>query len=159
MTAPATAAKVAAASLLLMAQAPATPPASTPPPQDRPAQQELLYNGEAASILGRTVRGPNDKPIGRIVDLLVDDAGQPRAAVVDVGGFMGMGSRQLAVAWRGLRFLSGPGHPASIVLDMTLDQIKGTPDYKRPASGSSTPAPPVTVAAPHPPTPLPAPPQ
>ena len=111
-----------------------------------PARQELVYHGEAVSLLGRTVRDPQDNSIGRIVDVLVDDAGQPRAAVIDVGGFMGMGARRIAVAWRGLHFDTSKG-VGRITLDMMLDQIKDTPDYKRPASPAD---PPVTVAAPPP---------
>ncbi len=129
------AAALLAAALLLSAQA-------DPPP----AQHEFIYHGMAASLLGRTVRDPQNDSIGRIVDVLVDDSGQPRAAVIDVGGFFGMGTRRIAVAWRALRFTTNVG-VGRITLDMTLDQIKDTPDYKRPA----TPAdPPVTMAVPPP---------
>lgn len=145
------AAGAAVVGLLSMAQA--APPAAPPAP---PAAQELLYSGQAASILGRAVRGSDDQPIGRIVDVLVDDAGQPRAAIIDVGGFMGMGSRHVAVAWRGLRFVSGGDRAARVLLDMTLDQITGTPDYKRPPNEASAAAPPVTVAAPPAPAAVPA---
>lgn len=49
--------------------------------------------------------GPDDKNVGRIVDVLVDDQGQPRAAVVDLGGFLGIGNRRIAVVWRALHFV------------------------------------------------------
>lgn len=103
-----------------------------------------MYHGQAAGLLGRTVRDPQDETLGRIVDVLVDDTGQPRAAVIDVGGFLGMGSRRIAVAWRGLVFDTSKG-VGRITLNMTLDQIKDTPDYRRPASPAD---PPVTIAAP-----------
>jgi hypothetical protein len=123
-----------------------TAPSPTPPPAPPapPAQQEFVYHGEAVSLLGRTVRDPLDQTIGRVVDVLVDDAGLPRAAIVDVGGFMGMGARRIAVAWRALHFDTSKG-VGRITLDMSLDQIKGTPDFKRPVSPLD---PPVTVAAP-----------
>ena len=123
---------------------PATSPdASTQPPQP-PAQQELIYHGEAASLLGRTIRDLQDDPLGRIVDILVDDTGQPRAAVIDMGGFLGMGSRRIAVAWRALRFDTSKG-VGRIRIDMTFEQLKGTPDYKRPEGPTD---PPIKVAAP-----------
>ena len=133
---------LAPAAALLMAQA-AAPPAPEKPPQP-PAQKELIYNGEASSILGRIVHGPKNDDIGRIVDVLVDEAGQPRAAVIDVGGFMGMGTRRIAVAWRALQFTPNDkgGH---VTIDMSLDQIKDTPEFKRQAGPA---APPITVAAP-----------
>ena len=80
-------------------------PETSPPVAAPPASQELIYQGEATSILGRQVSGPDDKNVGRIVDVLVDDQGQPRAAVVDLGGFLGIGNRRIAVVWRALHFV------------------------------------------------------
>ena len=128
------------AGLIVMGQAPAPTP-----PAPKPAEQALIYSGQAASILGRPVRGPDDSTIGRITDVLVDSGGTPRAAVIDTGGFMGMGSRRIAVGWTGLRFQSTADREGRIILDMTLDQIKDTPDYKR-SSGPA--AAPVTIAVP-----------
>jgi hypothetical protein len=121
------------------APAPAEKPAPAPPPP--PASRETIYVGEATSILGRPVTGPDEQMVGRVVDVLVDDFGQPRAAVLDVGGFMGLGSRKVAVAWRALHFTSNPSGHGTITLEMTADQIKAMPEYK-PAGK------PVTVAAP-----------
>lgn len=160
----------AAASPSLPAPAPAPPsapaPAPTPaaapeaakppppPPPKPPAAQELIYSGEATSILGRQVRDPEHRVLGRIVDVLVDDAGQPRAAIIDLGGFLGVGDRRIAVAWRALHFAVAAGHD-TITLDMTLDQIKATPDFHRPIAPTAAP---VVVAAPpprHPPQAVP----
>jgi hypothetical protein len=115
-----------------------------------PAGQEVIYSGEATSILGRMVHAPNGSQVGRIVDVLVDDEGQPRAAVIDFGGFMGIGKRRIAVAWRALRFLPGAKHD-NILIDLTVDQIKATPEYKP----ASKPQAPLTVAAPPPPPGMP----
>jgi len=111
-----------------------------------PAAQAVIYTGEATSILGRQVRDPAANIIGRVVDVLVDETGQPRAAVIDVGGFMGVGNRKIAVAWRALHFQPVAEH-GQVLLEMSADQLKTVPEYKRPAS---LPAPPVTVAVPPP---------
>ena len=42
--------------------------------------------------------------MGRIVDVLVDRRGQVRAAIIDFGGFLGVGSRKIAVDWSALHF-------------------------------------------------------
>ena len=42
--------------------------------------------------------------MGRIVDVLVDRSGQVRAAIIDFGGFLGVGSRKIAVDWNALHF-------------------------------------------------------
>ena len=54
---------------------------------------------DAEAILGQRVIGPTGKEIGRLVDVLVDANGQPQAAVIDFGGFMGVGNRKIAVHW------------------------------------------------------------
>ena len=41
---------------------------------------------------------------GRIIDLLADRSGQVRAAVIEFGGFLGIGTRKIAVDWSALRF-------------------------------------------------------
>jgi hypothetical protein len=78
--------------------------------------------------------------------VLVDDQGQPRAAVIVFGGVMGVGNRRIAVAWRALHFLPD-AEQHQIRIDMTVDQIKATPDYK-PAARPLDP--PMTMAAPPP---------
>ena len=72
---------------------------------------------------------PDGKDIGRLVDVLVGQEGQPQAAVIDFGGFMGVGSRKIAVHWSALHFAPGDAkHP--ITLELTPDQIKAAPEYK-----------------------------
>jgi hypothetical protein len=122
-----------------LAQEPAQ--AAPHPPAASTAAQETMEQGEATGTLGRVVIGPDTKVVGRIVEVLVDQAGEPRAAVLDVGGFLGVGSRRVAVAWRALHFNPSPDGQGRIVLDMTADQIRATPEYK-PAGK------PVTLAAP-----------
>jgi hypothetical protein len=41
----------------------------------------------------------HSEDMGRIVDVIVDRSGQVRAAVIDFGGFLGVGSRKIAVDW------------------------------------------------------------
>jgi hypothetical protein len=67
--------------------------------------------------------------MGRIVDVIVDRSARVRAAVIDFGGFLGVGNRQIAVAWSAIRF-SGQGKPDLLVLDFTRDQLRVAPAYK-----------------------------
>jgi hypothetical protein len=123
---------VCVALLLLTAAAP-TPP--TTEVQHVPPEQ-------ASAILGEKVLDPEGKEIGRLVDILVGQDGQPQAGVIDFGGFMGVGSRKIAVQWGSLHF--APGDPKQpITLDLTPDQIKAAPEFKDVAKPA-----PVVVAAP-----------
>jgi hypothetical protein len=106
-----------------------TPPAPPPPPQVTP-EITVLNKHEVEGVLGRDVRSAADEDMGRIVDVLVDRAGQVRAAIIDFGGFLGVGSRRIAVDWGALHFPQ-PGKPGErIALDLTRDQVKAAPEYR-----------------------------
>jgi len=79
------------------------------------------------SILGKEVRTP-DGDMGRIIDVLTDRNGLVQAAVVELGGFLGIGTRKIVVEWSTLRFESA-GKPTNVVLDMNRDQLRRAPLY------------------------------
>jgi PRC-barrel domain len=102
---------------------------------------------QAEAILGQRVTDAEGKDIGRLVDVLVDANGQPQAAVIDFGGFMGVGNRKIAVHWSALHF--SPGDPQhKVVLEMTPDQIKAAPEFNNPNKAASVVTP--TRSDPHP---------
>ena len=72
--------------------------------RSRLPRRTVLNNHEVEGILGREVRSSADENMGRIVDVLVDRSGQVRAAMIDFGGFLGVGSRKIAVDWSALHF-------------------------------------------------------
>jgi hypothetical protein len=111
------------------AEATAPPAANPAPPQVTP-EITVLNKHEVEGILGRDVRSAADEDMGRVVDVLVDPAGQVRAAVIDFGGFLGVGSRKIAVDWNALHFPQ-PGKPGErIALELTRDQVKTAPEYR-----------------------------
>jgi hypothetical protein len=81
-------------------------PAASPPadPPEAPPAVPILEGHELQGILGKEVRGAAGENMGRIVDVVVDRTGQVRAAVIDFGGFLGVGSRKIAVDWNALSF-------------------------------------------------------
>jgi len=102
--------------------------AGNPPPSN----VQRVPPEQALAILGHTVTDPDGKTIGRLVDVLVGYDGEPQAAVIDFGGFMGVGSRKIAVQWSTLHF--APANTKQpITLDLSQDQIKAAPEYKDPA--------------------------
>jgi len=104
-----------------------TEPASPPPPTP---EVTILNKHEVEGILGRDVRSAADENMGRVVDVLVDRTGQVRAAIIDFGGFLGVGSRKIAVDWNALHF-PPPGKPgARIALDLNRDQVNAAPEYQ-----------------------------
>ena len=90
----------------------------------------VIGTRQGTSILGRQVRSKADENIGRIVDVIVDRSGQVRAAVIDFGGFFGVGNRKIAVDWDALDFATDSDKRDFVKLDLTRDQIKTAPEYK-----------------------------
>jgi hypothetical protein len=81
------------------------------------------------SVLGIEVRSSHEKNIGRIVDLLADRNGGVDAAVIEFGGFIGIGTRKFAISWSDLRFATD-GNQLVAILDIPADQLRAAPDYK-----------------------------
>jgi hypothetical protein len=93
------------------------------------ASLQQFAHADLRRILGKEVRSPSDQAMGRIVDLLVDETGQPRAAIIDFGGFLGLGARKIAIDWSTLRFdTTRPKEAVVVALDR--DEIKAAPEYK-----------------------------
>ena len=106
------------------------PPAAPPAATQATPEVTVLNKHEVEGILGREVRSSTNENMGRIVDVLVDPAGQVRAAIIDFGGFLGVGSRKIAVDWNALHF-PPPGKPNTyIALELTRDQVKAAPEYQ-----------------------------
>jgi hypothetical protein len=124
----------ALAATILYSNAQNNAPPQTEQPADQTTKPEptvtVLDHHEVQGILGKELRSPTDENMGRIVDVIVDRTGQVRAAIIDFGGFLGVGSRKIAVAWNALHFLSNEKKPEQITLELTRDQVRAAPEYK-----------------------------
>ena len=90
----------------------------------------ILQPRHVLSILGKEARSSANENMGRIIDVIVDRAGRVRAAVIDFGGFLGVGSRKIAVDWNVLRFNPDSNKRDVVTLELTRDQVKEAPEYK-----------------------------
>jgi hypothetical protein len=110
------------------APAPPAPPKKEEPAP--PASVTILGAKEAHGVLGRDVRSAANEDMGHIVDVIVDRTGTVRAAVIDFGGFLGVGSRKIVVDWNALRFGRVSDKSDAVTLELTKDQVKAAPEYK-----------------------------
>ena len=141
---------LAVLAMALVAAAPAPePPAKVEPAPATPAEPASpsgipvtdMPPNKVIAVLGQPVVGPLGAVVGRLVDVLVGKDGTPEAAVIDFGGFLGVGSRKIAVHWNTLHFNPGDDkYP--VVLDLMPAQIKAAPSSYQ---GETKPAP-VVVA-------------
>lgn len=115
-------------------QAAEQPPAATVtvPPKDAapPPSVTIIGASDAHGVLGRDVRSTAGEDMGRIVDVVVDREGRVRAAVIDFGGFLGVGSRKIVVDWNAMRFGKIATKKDSITLELTKAQVAAAPEYK-----------------------------
>ncbi len=124
------------------------PPKATPPAKPK---SRLTPKGEAGGILGKPIFDANGANMGLVTDVLVDRSGKPIAAVVDFGGFLGVGTRKIAIAWDLLHF--HPGDPKRpVTLSLTKAQLRAAPAYTPGKAAKILTAPPAAAPAPKPPS-------
>jgi len=100
--------------------------ASTATP-DNDTYTTVLDDRRVQPILGKEVRSTNGENMGHIVNVIVDRSGRPRAAIIDFGGFLGVGSRKVVVDWSALQF---EADDEPVRLGLTRDQLKAAPEYQ-----------------------------
>ena len=86
-------------------QASASPPGSTQGHFVTRLQPEQMM---ASKLIGTTVVGANNESVGDINDVIVDRKGQAMAVVIGVGGFLGIGEKDVAVSFQQLDFAASP---------------------------------------------------
>jgi sporulation protein YlmC with PRC-barrel domain len=93
------------------------------------AASDTSFRGDwrASKLAGLSVYNDNNENIGSLNDLLTGKDGNIKAAVISVGGFLGMGSRLVAVPFDKIKFVNEP---------VAYTGVSGTPN----ASGSRPPS-------------------
>jgi sporulation protein YlmC with PRC-barrel domain len=99
-------------------------------------------NWRASKVIGLNVYNANDESLGSINDLLMDKGGSIKAAVISVGGFLGVGSHLVAVPLDKVKFVTEPITTAST----SNGNAGGTSSNRPPSSGVTTGAAPATPA-------------
>ncbi len=81
-------------------------------------------------LTGARIYGINDEDIGEINSLIVNDQGQIERAVLDIGGFLGMGEHQISVTLDELSILrENDGGGFRVFIDASKEQLEAQPQY------------------------------
>jgi hypothetical protein len=84
----------------------------------------------ASKFKGTDVVGSDDKKIGDVSDVLFDKTGKIEAFVVSVGGFLGMGAKDIALAPTSFEVMPGTNGAADkLKLSMSQDQLKQAQNF------------------------------
>ncbi len=114
-------------------------------------QQQASNELRVDWITGTTVRSLQDETIGNIGDLIIDqETNEITAAILSVGGFLGIGAKQIAVRFDELQI---DFDAREIQLDMTREAADAAPEYVF-RDREDLPAPVVTNGAADPMAPL-----
>jgi hypothetical protein len=87
----------------------------------------------ASKFKGTDVIGADDKKIGDVTDILFDKGGKIEAYVVGVGGFLGIGSKEVALAPTAFQAVPGDkskNESDKLRLSMTKDQLKEAANFE-----------------------------
>ncbi|MDH7797755.1 MULTISPECIES: PRC-barrel domain-containing protein [unclassified Beijerinckia] len=97
----------------------------------------------ASGIVNKNVYDPKDEKIGEVNDLLLDrSSGAVAAAVIGVGGFLGIGEKNIAVPFQNIK-VTMKDDKERLVLNTTKEELKTAPEFKvvtpaRPGSSAPT---------------------
>jgi sporulation protein YlmC with PRC-barrel domain len=131
-----------------------TPPSSVPadkmpPPSATPGAGSSLtepqwYSSQAgelraSKLIGTSVKNTAGETIGDINEIVLGKDGKVAAVVVGVGGFLGIGEREVAVRYESLRLVGGAGQTTSATLNATKDSLKAAPEWKWSAEDRRSP--------------------
>jgi sporulation protein YlmC with PRC-barrel domain len=100
-------------------------------------------SGDMRKLIGRSVQNAQNDTIGEIRSIYIGPDGKVDSLIVGVGGILGVGEREVRLAWSDLR-VSDNGE--KVVLDIARDELKAKPEYKYSEKGPWTAADPNRLA-------------
>ena len=102
----------------------------------------------ATTMLGQEVFGPDNQSIGEISDLVLEKDGNTRAGIVDVGGFLGVGEKKVAIPFDQIQ-VTKEGDQPRLTVAMTREELEQATAWEEPAADmAATEQPPADAAAP-----------
>jgi len=90
-----------------------------------------------SNLKGVDVLGSDDKKIGDISDILVSKDGKVEAYLISIGGFLGVGAKEVALPPSSLQ-LTQDNNTWKAKVSMNKDQLAQAPDFQRHSDRSTT---------------------
>lgn len=86
-------------------------------------------NISADEFIGTTVYGANEENVGSVNDVIVSENDGIEAVVLDVGGFLGIGAKHVAVSTENLSFMADTDGNHYVYTPFTKEQLENQPEY------------------------------
>jgi len=84
----------------------------------------------ATELIGKPVVNTADEAIGDVNDLVTDGSGKTIAAVIGVGGFLGIGEKDVAIRFEDLRFARDGDNDIKVTVNIDKTALTSAPDYQ-----------------------------
>jgi hypothetical protein len=84
----------------------------------------------ASTLIGQPAVNAQNETIGDVNDLVTDRDGKVIAALIGVGGFLGLGEKDVAVRFEDLKLTRDDNNDVEVMLDLSKDTLTSAPDYK-----------------------------
>ena len=109
---------------------PQTEAATPSDTMDYLAQQQ---SGEwlASRLIGTNVESSGGENLGNINDVFVGKSGDVVGAIIGVGGFLGIGEKNVAIPFENISTTMKDEKNAVVVLNVTREELEAAPDYAR----------------------------
>jgi sporulation protein YlmC with PRC-barrel domain len=106
-------------------------PAVTRPPAPGVTEPSKTNEMYASKLIGASVKNPQGESLGKIDELVIDphDA-RIKAAVISVGGILGIGAKSVAVPWDKMTIGSGDDRD-TIIVAMARDELEKAPGWQQ----------------------------
>jgi PRC-barrel domain len=116
-------------------QAPAATPSATTSAPENAKPGFIAEQGKdqwlaSKNLIGAKVGGPNNVTVGSVNDLLMEKNGNVIAAVIGVGGFLGIGSKNVAVPFKSLELSRDTDGNDKIAMRFSKEELQQAPDFK-----------------------------
>lgn len=101
---------------------------------EQPVEGQILEQGPdqvmAETLLGATVASPEGETIGDVTDMVLSSEGQVEGVVVGVGGFLGIGEREVAMEFSQIEVVRDEAGEVTFVLNATREEIENAPEFR-----------------------------
>jgi sporulation protein YlmC with PRC-barrel domain len=84
----------------------------------------------ASNLIGKSVVNAENESVGEINDLVTNSNGKIIAALIGVGGFLGLGEKDVAVSFNDLKLVRDENNTVTAMLNTTKDSLSQAPDFK-----------------------------
>ncbi len=83
----------------------------------------------ATELIGKTVYDAGDESLGDVNDIVWTDDGKIEGVIVGVGGFLGIGEKNVAVNYDAINVTTDENGNKKLVLDATSDELAAAPEF------------------------------